>query len=248
MYNLFHNRNTLNSFYLTPFFSTQYFTFCHTGQELLVLWRVHHLKYFGPYACISCQIGADVTFLIRGDLIQKLSCQVFGNYPRDQLSKFFVVPKISKYLEVLRSTDPFLINTRNWVISEYKSIYKNLFLVNKHLLTSYFFGSFLFETKAKQTFPSFHFDIYFKINPVLPLGFKVINVKNLHSKNLKRKFKYCNVNICNSLTSVIEEFPTSNFIFVISYLCKTKDWTTCLCSFYSQVYLAISSNCMEKFR
>lgn len=113
VYNLFHNRNTLNSFYLTPFFSTQYFTFCHTGQELLVLWRVHHLKYFGPYACISCQIGADVTFLIRGDLIQKLSCQVFGNYPRDQLSKFFVVPKISKYLEVLRSTDPFLINTRN---------------------------------------------------------------------------------------------------------------------------------------
>ena len=46
---------------------------------------------------------------------------------------------------------------------------------------------------------------------VLPLGFKVINVKNLHSKNLKRKLIFF-----NSLTSVIAEFSTSNFIFVIS--------------------------------
>ena len=41
----------------------------------------------------------------------------------------------------------------------------------------------------------FRFDIYFKSNIVLRLGFKVLNVKNLHSKNLKCKFKYCIVNI-----------------------------------------------------
>ena len=43
------------------------------------------------------------------------------------------------------------------------------------------------------------FEIYFKINLVVPLGFKVINVKKLafekSLKNLKRKFKYYNVNI-----------------------------------------------------
>ena len=58
--------------------------------------------------------------------------------------------------------------------------------------------------------------VYFEISLVLPLRCKVINAKNFLSKNLKRKFKYCNVNIFNSSTSVIAEFPTSNFIFVIS--------------------------------
>ena len=40
-----------------------------------------------------------------------------------------------------------------------------------------------------------YFDLTFilKINLVLPLRFKVINVKNLHSKKLK--CKYCNANI-----------------------------------------------------
>ena len=41
----------------------------------------------------------------------------------------------------------------------------------------------------------FRFDIYFKNNIVLRLGFKVLNVKNLHSKNVKCNFKYCIVNI-----------------------------------------------------
>ena len=72
------------------------------------------------------------------------------------------------------------------------------------------------KPKLNKSVPCFLFEIYFKINLVLSLGFKVINVKNLHSKNLKRKFKYCNVNIFNLLTSVIAEFPTSNFIFAIS--------------------------------
>ena len=45
----------------------------------------------------------------------------------------------------------------------------------------------------------------------------VIKLKNLHSKTLKRKF-----NIFQLLTSVIAEFPTSNFIFVISYLCNKR--------------------------
>ena len=89
------------------------------------------------------------------------------------------------------------------------------------MLTSYFFGWFLFETKAEKSFACFRFDICFEINLVLPLGFKVINVKVLHSRNLKRKFKYCNI-FFYSLTSVIKGFPTSNFSFTISYLCKNR--------------------------
>ena len=42
-------------------------------------------------------------------------------------------------------------------------------------------------------------------------------MKNLHSKNLNRKF-----NFSNSLTSVIAEFPTDNFVFVLSHLCKKR--------------------------
>ena len=42
-----------------------------------------------------------------------------------------------------------------------------------------------------------YFDLTFilKINLVSPLRFKVINVKNLHSKKLKCKSKYCNANV-----------------------------------------------------
>ena len=67
------------------------------------------------------------------------------------------------------------------------------------MFTRYYFGWFLKPKLNK-------FDIYFKIN--LPLGLKVINVKNFHSKNLKRKFGTV--------------FPTGNFIFIISYLCKER--------------------------
>ena len=64
---------------------------------------------------------------------------------------------------------------------------------------------------------SFCFKIYFKFNLVLPLGFKVVNRKNLHSKNLNRKFNIFQlINFCNC------RIPTSNFIFVISYLCKKR--------------------------
>ena len=54
--------------------------------------------------------------------------------------------------------------------------------------------------------------------------------------------KILNVNLIyfNSLTSVIAEFPTSIF--------TKEDWTICHCSFCSPVYLAIFSNCMEKFK
>ena len=53
--------------------------------------------------------------------------------------------------------------------------------------------------------------------------------------------KILNVNLIyfNSLTSVISGFLTSVF--------TKEDWTICLCSFYSPVYLARFSNCMEKF-
>ena len=58
-----------------------------------------------------------------------------------------------------------------------------------------FWGGFFVKPELNKSFPSFRFDIYFKIHLVQPLGFKVINVRNLHSKNLKGKFKYYNVNI-----------------------------------------------------
>ena len=74
-----------------------------------------------------------------------------------------------------------------------------------------FLGGFFLKPKLSKSFLCFHFDIYFKINLALLLGFKVINLKNLHSKNLKGKFNI-----------FIVEFPTSNFIFVISYLCKKR--------------------------
>ena len=64
----------------------------------------------------------------------------------------------------------------------YKPVYKDLFLIKTAYFTWYFFGGFLFETKTKQIFTML-FEIYFKINLVVPLGFKVINVKNLHSKS-----------------------------------------------------------------
>ena len=64
---------------------------------------------------------------------------------------------------------------------------------------------------------SFCFKICFKFNLVLPLGFKVVNRKNLHSKNLNRKFNIFQlINFCNC------RIPTSNLIFVISYLCKKR--------------------------
>ena len=51
----------------------------------------------------------------------------------------------------------------------------------------------------------------------------------------------------NSLTYIVAEFPTSDFIFIIVISAKIKnvrelsipkktDWTTCLCPFYSPVY------------
>ena len=68
---------------------------------------------------------------------------------------------------------------------------------------------------------------------VLSLGFKVINVENLHLQNLERKF-----NIFQLITSVIAEFPTSNFIFVTFYLCKKRlNYMSCICSFYSPLSL-----------
>ena len=41
------------------------------------------------------------------------------------------------------------------------------------------------------------FDLYFKISLVMPLGYMVINVKSLYSKNLKRKFNIFQlINFC----------------------------------------------------
>ena len=100
----------------------------------------------------------------------------------------------------------FLILKRNEVKS---IIFKQLFLIIVPPINARHHSALI---KLNKSFSCFHFDIYFKINLVLPLGFKVINLKNLHSKNLKRKLKYCNVNIFHLITSVIAEFPSSNFL------------------------------------
>ena len=103
-------------------------------------------------------------------------------------------------------------------MSLYKPVYKNLILIKKLLLIWYFFGWFPFETKAKKkSFLCFHCDVYFKISLVLPLGFKVINMKNCIQKILN-----VNLILFHSLTSGIADFPISSFIFVLSYLCKKK--------------------------
>ena len=61
-------------------------------------------------------------------------------------------------------------------------------------------------------------------------------MKNFHSKNFKRKFNI-----------FIAEFPTRNFIHVIFYLYK-KRFNRVSLFFYSTVYLARFSNCMQKFQ
>ena len=88
-------------------------------------------------------------------------------------------------------------------LSLYKPVYKNLFLMNKTftylVLSFFFFFFFVFVLKPKLNLNlSFCFDIYSKINLVLPLGFKVINVEHLHLKNLKGKVNIFQlINFCN---------------------------------------------------
>ena len=96
--------------------------------------------------------------------------------------------------------------------------------------------------KLNKSFPTFRFDSRFNIHLVLPRGFKITNVKNRHSENIKHKLNYCNVNIFNSLTSVIAQCRTSNFIF------WKIDWTVCLCILYFPAYLPRFSSCMQKFQ
>ena len=72
-------------------------------------------------------------------------------------------------------------------------------------------------TQLLQQISPFVLTITLKINLVLPLGIKVVNVKNLHSKNHNRKFNIIQlIDFCNY------RIPTSNFIFVISFLCKKR--------------------------
>ena len=63
----------------------------------------------------------------------------------------------------------------------------------------FFFFFFVFVLKPKLNLNlSFCFHIYSKINLVLPLGFKVINVEHLHLKNLKHKVNIFQlINFCN---------------------------------------------------
>ena len=72
---------------------------------------------------------------------------------------------------------------------------KTCFLQKIVYLIDTFLGRLYSKPKINKPFPSFCFDIYFKINLVLSVEFNVINAKCLQMKNLKHKFEYCNVNI-----------------------------------------------------
>ena len=52
-----------------------------------------------------------------------------------------------------------------------------MFLIKNVYLIDTFLGRVFLKPKLNKSFPCFRFDIYFKINLVLPLEFKVINVK-----------------------------------------------------------------------
>ena len=67
-----------------------------------------------------------------------------------------------------------IIKTRNYD--------KNLFLIKNFYFLDTFLNGFFLKPKLNKSFPFLRFNIYFKINLVLPLRFKIINVKNLHSK------------------------------------------------------------------
>ena len=54
---------------------------------------------------------------------------------------------------------------------------------NFYLLDTFLVGLFL-KPKLNKSFLCFRFDIYFKIYLVVPLGFKVVNVKNSYSKHV----------------------------------------------------------------
>ena len=75
-----------------------------------------------------------------------------------------------------------------------------------------FLAGFCLKPRLNTSFPWFRFDIYFKINLVLPPRFKFINVKNLHLKNEKYKFVHCFVNI----------FQLINFCKLINF-CNTSE-------------------------
>ena len=91
------------------------------------------------------------------------------------------------------------------------------------------FTFFFLRPKLNKSFLCFRFDIYFKVYLVLWLVFKITNVENLHSKNLKRKSNIFQlINFCNCRILLHQ-------IYILSF------------SFYSPVYLARFSNCMQKF-
>ena len=76
----------------------------------------------------------------------------------------------------------------NKKVSLYKPVYKNLFLIKNFYLLDTFLSGFLLKPKLKKSFVCFCFDIYFKINLVLLLGFKVVYVKNCIQKILNLRY------------------------------------------------------------
>ena len=93
-----------------------------------------------------------------------------------------------------------LIITRNWVYINHILVTIYLFLIKKTFIYLILFWVVL-NSKLSKLFPCPHF----KIDLVTWIW--SYKCDNLYSKNLKRKF-----HTYNSLTSVIENFPTSNFI------------------------------------
>ena len=76
----------------------------------------------------------------------------------------------------------------NKKVSLYKPVYKNLFLIKNFYLLDTFLSGFLLKPKLKKSFLCFCFDIYFKINLVLLLGFEVVHAKNCIRKILNLRY------------------------------------------------------------
>ena len=71
-----------------------------------------------------------------------------------------------------------------------------MILIKKICLLDTFLGGFFLKPKLYKSLLCFRLQIYLKINLVLPIGFKVVNVKNLHLKNFKRKARLKNMLVC----------------------------------------------------
>ena len=104
--------------------------------------------------------GADPAFLIRGDVIQKFSCQILGNYSKE--SSFLYYQKCLSFLR-LYVLPPGFYNFKK--LSLRKPVYKNLYLIKKiFYLPDKFLSGFFLRPKLNKAL---------KLNLVLPLDLRL---------------------------------------------------------------------------